>query len=310
MKRNFCISLIAINGWPVLASLFIVTMCVLVQGCSRKPESSDTVPVESSGTPTVVVTNSVVEYFVETLCEDRVLVVKISNAENLADWRPAADQVRQLQQADLILLSGANYEPWAAQLSLPRSRLVDTSATYSSKLVSVEESVAHQHGPKGQGTGKELAWATWLDPELAIQQVRAIEVAMCRLLPESTQIFVDRSNALSAELEGLDQRIEVLAAKAEGLVVEGVPLKHSYLTRRLNWQLIAVGSEADKSGVDLVLYSDDVVNRASVPAVEIQTCDRLGDFDRSLDCLARNLDHLEAKIQASEILRGSGRESD
>lgn len=308
MKRHCCRALIAINYRRARAAVFIVAICVLVQGCSGKTERSNTDPVASSGTPTVVVTNSVVEYFVKTLCEDRVLVVKISSVEDLAGWRPAAEQVRQLQQADLVLLSGANYEPWAAQLSLPRSRVVDTSAAYLSQLVSVQ-SVAHQHGPNGQGTEEELAWATWLDPELAIQQVRDIEDAVCRLLPESTQMFVERSNALSAELEELDQRMETLAAKMEGLVVEGDPLQHSYLARRLNCRLIAAAPGTDISGVDLVLYSGDGVNRAGVPSVEIQTCDRLSDFERLLDCLAKNLDRLEARVQSSEHLPDSGRTS-
>lgn len=283
-----------------LARLLVLAVVVSFLGCSGSSEPKQDGGVEREGKPTVVVTNSVVENVVQKLCEDRVSIVRIFSKDDSANWRPGADDVAKLQAADLILLSGANYEPWAAQLSLPRSRLVNTSDDYKDQLVVVGDSVAHQHGPNGRETGTDVAWATWLDPELAVLQVRAIEDAVCKLLPDASKLIVQRSNALSAELEELDQRIETLAANTEGLVVVGDLMTQGYLVRRLNWTLTPVvsGDRPADSDIDLILYSEtDRGSVGEITTVRVQLCHRLEDSEDSLRCMEMNLDRLEKAVQ-------------
>ena len=138
----------------------------------------------------------------------------------------------EYQGADLILLNGAGYARWVARASLPRTRVVDTSAGFRERLIPVTEGVTHAHGPDGEHAHRGFAFTTWLDPTLAVLQARAVRDAFVRAQPEAELFFDGRFDAVADGIAGMDAR---LAAAADA--VGDVPLLFShpvydYLIRR------------------------------------------------------------------------------
>jgi zinc transport system substrate-binding protein len=91
-----------------------------------------------------------------------------------AFWQPDEAAVTAFQNADLILMNGATYSKWADKVTLPESKVVDTSAVSPTTslrslmwsrtaMVLVDE---HSHS----GT----AFTTWIDFKQATMQAQAV----------------------------------------------------------------------------------------------------------------------------------------
>lgn len=224
-------------------SLLLVAAVLLFSGCGAEDSSrvADTDDLASGNESiTVVATSYPVFVMASEIAGDACEVIfPAADATSPQAWKPSAKDISVLQSADLILLNGAGYEAWAQQVSLPRSRTVDTSAAYESKLKRVQDSVSHQHGPAGENTGGDLLWATWLDPQLTTLQLKAIEGALSKVVPDQRAAFATRSQTIAGRLEKLDQQIEQLAATTaeKEMVVLSVGSEFEYLTARLGWNV-------------------------------------------------------------------------
>ena len=93
-------------------------------------------------------------------------------------WSPGPEVVTAYQAADLILLNGAGYAGWVSRVSLPEGKLIDTSASFADRYLTVAEAVTHSHGPEGEHAHEATAFTTWLDPTLALEQAGAIHAAL------------------------------------------------------------------------------------------------------------------------------------
>ena len=132
----------------------------------------------------VYTTNYPVAYFAERIGGDRVRVeFPAPPGIDPAFWTPAAEVISAYQGADLILLNGAGYEGWVSKTSLPESKLVNTSAGFEELYVVAEDAVLHTHGPEGEHEHENVAFTTWLDPQLAIEHARAIRDVLAEQLP-------------------------------------------------------------------------------------------------------------------------------
>lgn len=126
-----------------------------------------------------------------------------------AFWQPDVETVLAYQQADLILKNGADYAKWMAKVSLPQNKLVDTSAAFAERYI-YEAGPTHSHGPGGEHAHTGVAFTTWLDMQQAIEQARAIHVALIELKPAAKQEFDRNLDRLTATLKGFDQRLKAL----------------------------------------------------------------------------------------------------
>jgi len=149
-----------------------------------------------------------------------------------AAWVPDGDDVGLLQQADLVILNGAGYEAWLAFTTLPGDRILDTTAHVADRLLAIDEEITHQHGPAGEHSHKGTAFTTWLDPTLAVEQVRAIESRLSQLLPDQAEAFSAGRSALEARLMDLDATLaEAFAGIADQPLIFSHPV-YQYLERR------------------------------------------------------------------------------
>jgi len=163
-----------------------------------------------------------------------------------AFWDPDAATVQRYQEADLIVLNGANYAHWVSRASLPRRKVVDTSRTFRERLLVIEGATTHSHGPSGSHSHAGTAFVTWLDPLQAIEQARAVRDAFARNRPAVKGQFDARYELLEQDLVALDLELKAgfasLAGKS-GLASHPI---YQYLARRYGLELKSFTWEPDE----------------------------------------------------------------
>lgn len=165
--------------------------------------------------------------------------------EDPAFWDPSPDDIVGFRDADLILLNGAGYAKWVAGASLPRRKLVDTSAAFADRLIRVDGDVVHSHGPGGDHSHAGVAFTTWLDPAQAVLQARAAEQAMARALPQKAEVFAARLAGLEDDLEELDGQLRDAFSGLDGGTLLASHPVYQYLARRYGLDVDAFAWEPD-----------------------------------------------------------------
>jgi zinc transport system substrate-binding protein len=283
--------------------------------------ASLTLSAQAAAKPVVYVVNYPLQYFAERIAGDAVEVVfPAPRDEDPAFWAPDPESVAGVQGADLVLLNGAGYAHWLDRVTLRESRLVDTSRSFRDRYLPVEGVVTHSHGPAGDHSHAGTAFTTWLDLRLAAEQVRAVEEALSRLLPERRQEFRDSAAALERDLLKLDERIESLVAPRRDRPLLASHPVYSYLARRYGLDLESVMWEphevpAERAWLELQTRLRDrpagwMIWEAEPTAESVQRLESLGVqslvFDPAagrpaegdfLDAMQRNLRNLEAAFR-------------
>lgn len=201
----------------------------------------------SAGNKTVVYTvNYPLQYFAERIAGDYADVIFPGPAGiDPAFWQPDAEAIAGFQAADLILLNGAGYAKWTSRASLPRRKLVDTSAGFRDKLIESTDRIAHSHGREGSHSHAGTAFTTWLDFSQAASQARTIRDALTRLHPDGTDTFTANALALEQELLDLDARLKAIVAGNPGIPVIASHPVYQYFSRRYGINLRSVMWEPD-----------------------------------------------------------------
>jgi len=197
---------------------------------------------------TVYTVNYPLQYFAERIGGDHVDVIfPAPGDEDPAYWMPGEDTISAFQSADLILLNGANYAKWVAKVSLPRSKMVDTSKSFRDRYVESSDVTTHSHGPAGKHAHESLAFTTWLDFSLAAEQARAVGEALARKSPENRETFERNYMDLKEDLLGLDNRIIEMAKKhPDKPLVVSHPV-YDYWATRYNLNVRSVHWEPDEA---------------------------------------------------------------
>ncbi len=196
---------------------------------------------------TIYTVNYPLQYFAERIAGEHAEVVfPAPNDVDPAFWKPDPATIGAYQRADLILLNGASYAKWIDQVSLPRRRLVDTSAVFADRLIKTETGVAHSHGAGDEHAHAGTAFTTWLDPRQALQQAEAIERALSKKRPEATADFERNLAALERDLRELDAQLQAVLAKSGGQALLASHPVYQYLARAYDLDLHSVLWEPDK----------------------------------------------------------------
>jgi zinc transport system substrate-binding protein len=143
----------------------------------------------------------------------------VAAGDDPAYWRPRPKDVLTLQKADLIILNGASYESWLNNVSLPQSKLVDTSADFRDRLVPLKQTMTHSHGMEGEHEHSETAFTTWLDLKLAISQAGKAKDALGARWPQHKAQFEARFDKLAQDLKSLDVEIKKIVTGNPKLAV-------------------------------------------------------------------------------------------
>lgn len=226
----------------------VVVLTLALAGCSSEDADETGRRDREDGKPNVVVSNYPLEYFVERLASPLVDVrLPAEAAGDPAFWNPKPEEISAMQEADLIFLNGASYEQWLDRVALPQSKLVDTTAGCRDRLISVEGSVTHSHGPEGQHEHTGTAFTTWLDMTLAFEQAQVVMQALVDRWPDRQTSFEERYAGLEKDLQSLDHDIKAAVASApERPVVFSHPV-YQYLQRQYAINAMSVHWEPDEA---------------------------------------------------------------
>jgi len=196
---------------------------------------------------TIYVVNYPLKYFAERIAGEHARVVFPAPADvDPAYWMPDAKTISDYQRADLILLNGANYAKWVNKVTLPRFRVVNTSAAFKDRYIEAAEMLTHSHGSEGEHGHEALAFTTWIDFSLAAEQAKAIAKALSRNKPALKDTFQSNYEDLKRELLKLDRNLKALTSKdpSRPLVVSH-PV-YDYFARRYGLNIKSVHWEPDE----------------------------------------------------------------
>jgi zinc transport system substrate-binding protein len=202
--------------------------------------------MSGSATPTVYVVNYPLKYFTQRIAGNHVQVVfPAPPNEDPAFWKPDVKTIAAFQAADLIVINGATYAKWLEKTSLPKAKIVNTSAAFQDQYIEIENRVIHSHGPAGEHSHTGTAFTTWLNFRFAAQQAKAIETALSRLLPAQQATFAKQYASLEQELMSLDTHLEALVASQRTQPLLASHPVYQYFATRYGLNLQSVLWEPD-----------------------------------------------------------------
>jgi zinc transport system substrate-binding protein len=210
--------------------------------------SSENVKATETAPINIYTVNYPLKYFAESIAGQHASVTLPMPADiDPAFWSPEAAVITKLQTADLILLNGANYAKWLPKVSLPLSKLVNTSSEFRDAYIAIESAVKHQHGSGGKHSHTGTAFTTWLDFSQAAQQAKAIFKALSRKRPNLNSAFVKNFIPLQSSLLELDNELTQIGASLEEEAIIGSHPVYQYLKRRYQLNLKSVHWEPEES---------------------------------------------------------------
>ena len=196
---------------------------------------------------TIYVVNYPLKYFAERIAGNYAEVVfPVPPDCDPAYWVPDAKTIGAYQQADLVLLNGANYAKWVRKVSLPQSKMVDTSAKFKDRYITTKEVVTHSHGAEGAHAHESLAFTTWLDFSLAVEQAKAIAKELGRKKRAFQDTFQKNCASLEKDLMALDMDLKKVAAKNPSKPLLASHPVYDYLGSRYGLNLKSVHWEPDE----------------------------------------------------------------
>jgi zinc transport system substrate-binding protein len=227
------------------AGCCLALLPALIAGCAKEQDKS--ADVSASKTLSVYVVNYPLKYFAERIGGQWVKVTFPAPADgDPAYWSPGPEVVAAYQQADLILLNGADYAKWISKASMPSSKMIDTSGSFSDRLIKLKDPTTHSHGPAGEHAHGGLAFTTWLDPTLAVEQARAVKDALSAKLPGRKIAFASRFAELEKELLEIDKQLkDIISKDSQRPIVFSHPV-YQYFARRYGLNIKSVHWEPDE----------------------------------------------------------------
>lgn len=278
----------------------------------------------SSQSITIYTVNYPLKYFADRIGGGHVNVVfPVPSDVDPAFWIPDAEAAAAYQDADLILLNGATYGKWVPNVSLPQSKLVDTTEAIRDRYITVTDAVTHVHGRGEEHSHQGIAFTTWLDPKIAIAQADAIRKALQERWPEHRNDFNENYMTLKSDLQALDAELNSAVGDLAGQPVFFSHPVFQYLTRRyelnsksVHWEPDSLPSEGQwaefgerllRHPAKWMIWEDEPMNESrrrlselGVVSVVFNPCGNTpkdGDWLVVMRRNAEGLAHIDARIE-------------
>jgi len=220
--------------WSHLGAVVLVGL--LLTSCSDESgDAGSASPIEEAVYtgfhPTAWMASSIAVGKVPVLC-------LLPAGEDAIFWRPDRQQLARYQNARLVVENGAELEKWMGTASLTRSRVCNSAAGFKDRFIQFE-STTHSHGGSGvEHTHEGIDGHTWLDPDLALLQARAIADAMKSAWPQHAGAFDQGLRGLETRLRQLKTSFSSLTPKLAGYTVLASHPAYDYLARGMGWKII------------------------------------------------------------------------
>jgi len=238
MNRDF-----SSNKYQSLTITISVIISLLTSTVFADSKPSDKLTIYSVNYP--------LKYFAERIAGEHATVFFPAPVDvDPAYWMPDRKTISDYQKADLILLNGAHYAKWTEKVSLPRSKMLDTSRKFKDRYIKTKEAVTHSHGTGGKHAHEDAAFTIWLDFDLAARQAKAITDALSRKRPALKSTFERNYAALEKDLMKLDREIKDIVSKNQKQPLLASHPVYQYVVRRYGLNMKSVHWEPDEKPGD------------------------------------------------------------
>lgn len=175
---------------------------LLIPGCGGRN-------VGEAGRLSIVASFYPLEFFASRIVGDRADVANlVKPGVEPHDFEPAANDLKLLTAADVLIYNGLGLEPWLdrALASIQRGDLV---------VVVASEAIGAEHVRKGLDEEGRRAPDShiWLDPRNAVLEVEAIRDAVKKADPDGAGEYEANAAGLIADLNALDRRFAASFAR-------------------------------------------------------------------------------------------------
>ncbi|HLO03885.1 MAG TPA: metal ABC transporter substrate-binding protein [Symbiobacteriaceae bacterium] len=216
------------RGMALLAG----ALALALAGCGAATQSTDSSKVK------VAVSFYGLEEWTKIVGGDRVQVTNlVPPGVEPHEWEPNPSELKTLEQAKAFFYVGAGYEHWVDQTltAIGKKDLVAVEASHGFALL---ESGAHE-GETGHDHGG-LDPHIWLDPQGAIQMVKAVRDGLIQADPAGKAIYTTNAEAYMAKVEGLDQKFAAGLKSCKSDEIFVTHEAYGYLAHRYNLHQHAV----------------------------------------------------------------------
>ena len=242
MNKRFFFTLCAPPVHGARALLIVVILGFVALFGAPTPHGAAVEP----GMPLVMTVNYPLYYFARRIAGAHAKVrFPAPKGLDPAFWSPSAKDVLGFQNADLILINGADYAKWIDKVSLPPSRMINTSRVFAKDYLPAGVKTTHSHGPQGAHSHTGWAFTTWLDFTQAVKQASTIKDALVRLRPGRAKILQSNFTKLEQELLALDAELIEIANRNKDTPVFASHPVYQYFARRYGLKFVAVTWEPD-----------------------------------------------------------------
>jgi zinc transport system substrate-binding protein len=298
---------------PAIERRLVVLISLLV--CVAPAAAAEILSIYSVNYP--------LQYFAERIAGKHATVTfPAPEGVDPAFWAPDIETIGRYQQADLILMNGADYAKWAGKVSLPHSRLVNTSRHFKDQYLTATDTDTgtHSHGMEGEHSHPGVAFTTWLDFSLAARHASAIKDALVAKRPDFEKEIEKNHQALENDLLALDHKLKTIAsATPERPLLASHPV-YQYLARRYSLNIKSVLWEPDtfpseEQWMELrqihanhpakaMLWEDqpiqvtlDRLRSMGIESVVFDPCANTCESENFLSTMQRNVDNLETILR-------------
>jgi zinc transport system substrate-binding protein len=231
------VALLLIGGWYLISN-------------DQAPQSG---PAENRGSDpeklAVATSFYPLQFALEEILGDMGVVTNIGAGIDPHDFEPTTQDILALQQADLVVLQGADFEPWGDDVM---DRLIDDGVPVVLATADIElhEAGHHHDEDMHEEEGHEVEYEdehedehgdydphTWLDPVLFSEMVENIMAEIVAIDPANATKYAANAGVLKAELAALDTEFKTELANCE---LDEVITSHdafAYLAERYEFEV-------------------------------------------------------------------------
>lgn len=237
--------------------LFIFILALLLTGCRVRD------PVD------IVATTKPVYDFTVFLCQGtdlRITQLITERISCLHDYSLSVSQVRSLEDAQTLIISGAGLEDFMYGHLIDSPILIDSS-------LSIDTLECSDHSAHGHDHEHEQDAHIWLSPENALQMAHNIRDGLCRTYPEHTETFNKNLTVLTEKFAALqayaEENLSTLSCRKLITFHDGF----GYMAHAFDLEIAAAmeeesGSEASaKELIELI----ELVDINEIPAIFVET---------------------------------------
>ncbi|HFX3837755.1 TPA: zinc ABC transporter substrate-binding protein [Enterococcus faecium] len=158
------------------------------------------------------------------------------------DFEPSAKERAEISDADVFVYNSSDMEFFVDSLkdSVDSKQTLMIEAAKGIDRLESQEADEHEESEEGHDHAHEYDPHVWLDPVLAIKEVRTIAGELGEKYPDKKEIFTKNADAYIKKLEALDQKYSEELKNATNRTFVTQHAAFAYLANQYNLEQVAI----------------------------------------------------------------------